>query len=89
MTFHPINDVAHTEQRKRELLRQARLQHLAREVQADQETLGERLLGLVADLFSGPDDKLKARAERPAQMSRIDAAETQHVAVNFEFRESA
>jgi hypothetical protein len=54
-------DLLIMEQRKRELLRQARIQQLFQQV--EREPVGERLLNLLGDLMISGGRRLKARSE--------------------------
>ena len=59
--FNPISELQAVEYRKRELLREAKLQHLLRNSQRDQVKTHERLLALVGDLMISGGSRLKAR----------------------------
>jgi hypothetical protein len=54
--FNYNADVKHTEHRKESLLRQAKLQALARESTDDHETMGARWSRMVGDLFGSKQD---------------------------------
>lgn len=88
MTFNP-NDPAHSEARKRDLLQQARRQHLIREAQAGKIPVADRLLGLVGDLLVKQGRRWQARSQRTVSV-RLHATETQHARFNeYDLRESA
>lgn len=59
--FNPISETQTVEHHRRELLRQARLQRLATEIQRDQAKLHERFLAMVGDLMVSGGSRLKQR----------------------------
>lgn len=59
--FNPFSEFEAVEYRKRELLRQAKIQHLLRNSKRDQVKTHERFLALVGDLMISGGSKLKAR----------------------------
>ncbi|MBK8029103.1 MAG: hypothetical protein IPK17_06235 [Chloroflexi bacterium] len=59
--LHTERDMLLLEQRKQELLRKARIQQLFKEI--ERETMGDRLLNLLADLMINGGQRLKARAK--------------------------
>lgn len=62
----PMFEARTVEYRKRDLLRQARMQQLAREATADRETMRHRFRAMLADLLIASGERLKAQAETPA-----------------------
>lgn len=62
--FNPIIEAKNVETRRRELLRQAKLQALIREARRDQAKLHERMLRLVGELMVSGGTKLVARYQR-------------------------
>lgn len=59
--FSYDNEFRATEQRKQNLLREAKLNHLAREAQRDQSKMHERFMTLLADLMISGGSRLKER----------------------------
>ena len=59
--FNPISELEAVEYRKREMIREAKIQHLIRRSQRDQVKTHERLLALVGDLMISGGSRLKAR----------------------------
>jgi hypothetical protein len=59
--FNPVSDAAAIEYHKRQLLREAKLNHLIREAQRDRVKMYERFLVLVGDLMVSGGSRLKAR----------------------------
>lgn len=59
--FNPVAETQAVEHHKRELMRQARLQQLAKEIQQDQGKLHERFLAMVGDLMISGGSRLKNR----------------------------
>ena len=59
--FNPVSEAQAIEHRKRDLLRQAKLQQIAAEVQQDQAKLHERFLAMVGDLMITGGSRLKKR----------------------------
>ncbi|MBN8639258.1 MAG: hypothetical protein J0M07_28325 [Anaerolineae bacterium] len=59
--LHTERDMLLLEQRKQELLRKARIQQLFKEI--ERETMGDRLLNLLADLMINGGQRLKERAK--------------------------
>jgi len=65
--FNPISEIQAVEYRKRELLREAKLQHLIRKSKREQAKTYERLLALVGDLMISGGSRLKARYDAANQ----------------------
>jgi hypothetical protein len=57
-------EIAHIADRKRRLLREARLQRLANEAQRDRPTIQRRFQRLIADVLIEGGTRLKAYTER-------------------------
>lgn len=59
--FNPISELEAVEYRKRELLREAKIQHLIRNAKRERSQMHERFLALVGDLMISGGSRLKAR----------------------------
>jgi hypothetical protein len=68
--FNPISELQAVEYRKRELIREAKLQHLVRKSQQERVKTHERFLALVGDLMISGGSKLKARYDAANQSLR-------------------
>jgi hypothetical protein len=60
--LNPIEEFAQMEERKRDLLRSARMHELYRKADEEQAQVGERLMTLIGDLMISGGQKLKARS---------------------------
>ena len=74
--FDPMLDARVVEQRKQDLLRQARLHHMRRELLTNRRLLHRRWMAMMADLMIASGTRLKARfGEKPASAThRPDTA---------------
>ncbi|MFQ3566255.1 MAG: hypothetical protein SNJ59_04590 [Aggregatilineales bacterium] len=61
----PLFEARTVEYHKQDLLRQARIQQLAREAAADRATMQRRFRAMLADLLIASGERLKAGAELP------------------------
>lgn len=61
----PMFEARTVEYRRQDLLRQARMQQLAREAAADRATMQRRFRAMLADLLIASGERLKAGAEPP------------------------
>jgi hypothetical protein len=69
--FDPMLDARVVEQRKQDMLRQARLHHIRREMLMNRGLIHRRWMALVADLMIASGTRLKARfEEKPAPAPR-------------------
>lgn len=59
--FNPISELEAVEYRKRELIREAKLQHLVRRSKQERGKTHERFLALVGDLMISGGSRLKSR----------------------------
>lgn len=59
--FNPISEMQAVEYRKRELLREAKIQHLIRKAKREQGKTHERFLAMIGDLMISGGSRLKAR----------------------------
>lgn len=64
MTHINLNDMTHVEQRKRDMLEQARRQHILHEAAAHPVPLADRLRSLVADVLVKPGRQIEADARQ-------------------------
>jgi hypothetical protein len=62
----PMFEARTVEYRKQDLLRQARIQQLAREAAADRTTMQQRFRAMLADLLIASGERLKAGTEPTA-----------------------
>jgi hypothetical protein len=60
--FDVTQEYALHQERRAQLLREARMQQLWNKADEEREQLGERLMGLVGDLMISSGQKLKARS---------------------------
>jgi hypothetical protein len=74
--FDPMLEARVVEQRKQDMLRQARLEHTRRELLGCPRALHQRWLAMVADLMVRSGTQLKRRYEdpQPAAAARPDSA---------------
>ena len=75
MNNHPDLEIQVMEMRRRDLLRQARLNHLMEEARRDQPRMQQRLMLLVSDLMIAGGNRLRERArigQRTWQEARLE-----------------
>jgi len=65
----PIEELAQMEERKRDLLRTARLNELYRQADEKRPQIGDRFMTLVGDLMITSGQKLKARSSSASSTS--------------------
>jgi hypothetical protein len=65
--FNPVANAEAVEYRKRQLLREAKVQQLAKELEQDRAKVHERFLAMVGDLMVSGGSRLKKRYEAANQ----------------------
>lgn len=61
--FHLNDEIEFAEERRRKLLREAKIQQLFHQAEEDRANAGDRLMRLIGDLMIVGGTKLKARAQ--------------------------
>ena len=67
--FSPNQELAMMEERKRELLRSARMHQLYQQAEEDHAQLSDRFMTLIGDLMISGGQKLKSRSSANTQYS--------------------
>jgi len=75
--FNPKEQIQFAEERRRELLRQARMHQLYRSAERDRARMGERLMAVLGDLMISSGTKLKARSASAVRYT-MNTVETQN-----------
>jgi len=60
--YNPAQEIVIMQERKRQLLRAARMHQLFRQAEQDRARFGERMMALLGDLMISGGRKLKARS---------------------------
>lgn len=76
MMFEPMLDARVVEQRKQDMLREARLHHIRREMLGNRRALYRRWLALMADLMIASGTQLKQRYDESQTPRKLTRAET-------------
>ncbi len=70
--FNPNEEMAIMAERKRQLLKAARMHQLYNQADEERAQFGERLMALVGDLMSSGGQKLKARSGAHTQYTTAE-----------------
>ena len=76
MMMHPDNAFQQHEQRRDDLIRAARLQHLMTQAEADKDHLPRRLLLILSDAMISGGVRLKRYARGASRLRPLTGAET-------------
>jgi len=71
--LNPIEQLAHMEERKQDLIRTARIHELYQQADEDRAQIGDRFMTLVGDLIISGGQKLKARSSSTNSVTRQTA----------------